>query len=118
MGLGAEVDPIGERTVKARTTTTGQHRTRRELKARDSPSRHQTTQARPTNSKMPRPRVLDKTPKKQMKIDSIFPSINEGIWSKEVQRRQRVALDEEQMKVLAMVVDKGESVFFTGAAGE
>lgn len=71
-----------------------------------------------TSSKKRNPGPTDSgRPIKQAKIDSYFVKRHPVSSSLGRNERQFAMLNDEQERVLKMVIDGGESVFFTGAAG-
>ena len=54
---------------------------------------------------------------KQSKINDYFPPLTPLSWSSSANEIGPVPLNEEQSAVLEMAVNRGENVFFTGAAG-
>lgn len=54
---------------------------------------------------------------KQQRIESYFSQVCPVSWGSEGSESQPVPLNDEQRRVLAMVMDGGKNVFFTGAAG-
>jgi hypothetical protein len=59
----------------------------------------------------------DKPAKQSKKIDSYFSQLYPVSSNPKESESQPVPLNDEQKRVLEMVVDEGKNVFFTGAAG-
>jgi len=60
---------------------------------------------------------LDRPTKQSKKINDYFPQLYPVSSNSKESESQPVPLNDEQKRVLEMVVDKGKNVFFTGAAG-
>jgi len=56
-------------------------------------------------------------PKNQTKISDFFSPSCPLSWSAVASENRSVPLNDEQIKVLDMVVNRGKNIFFTGAAG-
>jgi len=56
-------------------------------------------------------------PRKQSKINDYFSQLYPISSNSKESESQPVPLNDEQKRVLEMVVDEGKNVFFTGAAG-
>jgi hypothetical protein len=59
----------------------------------------------------------DRPAKKSKRIDSYFAQLYPVSSNPKESESQPVPLNDEQKRVLEMVVDEGKNVFFTGAAG-
>ena len=59
----------------------------------------------------------DRPTKKSKKIDSYFSQLYPVSSNPKESESQPAPLNDEQKRVLEMVVDEGKNVFFTGAAG-
>ena len=59
----------------------------------------------------------DRPAKQSKKIDSYFPRLYPVSSNPEDNGTQGVPLNDDQKRVLEMVVNEGKNVFFTGAAG-
>ena len=62
-------------------------------------------------------RDSDRPRKQPKKIDSYFEQLYPVSSNSKESESQPVPLNDEQKRVLEMVVDEGKNVFFTGAAG-
>lgn len=83
------------------------------------PATPQANTSKPAFSKKRKPDTADSSrPMKQSKIDGFFPKRNLGSSDLGGSERRLVVLDDEQERVLKMVIDEGKNVFFTGAAGK